>query len=150
MADGGTTGGPVLFTLVFDVTGRANTTLSEVLEVNSSVTLAEAYSRDGRLLDVSLNFAQGTSSKAPFQLYQNRPNPFRQGTIIGFDLPEAGEAALHIFDLNGRLLKTYEGDYAAGYNEIRLERDELPAAGVFYYRLQVNGQVATRKMIIQD
>lgn len=150
MADGGTAGGLVLFTLVFDVVGSAKTTLSEVLEVNSSVTLAEAYSRDGRLLDVSLNFAQGESSRAPFHLYQNRPNPFRQGTIIGFDLPQAGEAALHIFDLNGRLLKTYEGDYAAGYNEIRLERDELPAAGVFYYRLQVNGQVATRKMIVQD
>jgi uncharacterized repeat protein (TIGR01451 family) len=149
MADGGTNGGPVLFTLVFNVVGNEDA-LSKALDVNSSVTLAEAYSRDGRLLDVSLNFTPGVNGKAPFHLYQNRPNPFRQGTIIGFDLPEAGNAELHIFDLNGRLLKTFNGDYASGYNEIRVERDELPAAGVFYYRLQMNGQIATRKMIIQD
>ncbi|MEQ8703112.1 MAG: SdrD B-like domain-containing protein [Phaeodactylibacter sp.] len=150
MADGGTTGGPVLFTLVFDVVGAQVPTLSKALEVNSSVTLAEAYSRDGRLLDVDLNFVQGDVAQAPFRLYQNRPNPFQRGTVIGFDLPEAGTAVLHIFDLNGRLLKTYEGDYAAGYNEVQLQRDELPATGVFYYRLQMNGQVATRKMIVQD
>lgn len=150
MANGGTSGKPVLFTLVFNVVGDEVPVLSKALEVNSSITLAEAYSRDGRLLDVNLNFVQGNAQQAPFRLYQNRPNPFQRGTIIGFELPEAGTATLHIFDLNGRLLKAYESDYAAGYNEIRLERNELPATGVFYYRLQMNGQVATRKMIVQD
>ena len=148
-AGGGTAGGPVLFTLVFDVESAAAAPLSEALRVSSEKTRAEAYSQDGRLLDVRISYGEG-QSHLPFRLYQNQPNPFSNATVIGFELPEAGVAELMVFDLNGRMLATRTSHFSAGYNEVELRRDELPATGILYYRLQMNGQVATRKMIIQE
>ena len=148
-AGGGTAGGPVLFTLVFDVESAAAAPLSEALRVSSEKTRAEAYSQDGRLLDVRISYGEG-QSHLPFRLYQNQPNPFSNATVIGFELPQAGVEQLMVFDLNGRMLATRTSHFSAGYNEVELRRDELPATGILYYRLQMNGQVATRKMIIQE
>ncbi len=138
------TGGQ-LFTLVF----RAKSTvqLKEALNIGSRLTPAEAYTTDGELMDVELDFDQGGTSSGVFQLYQNRPNPFTQETQIGFELPAAGEVVLNIHDVNGRLIQTIAGDYAKGYNEIRLDRQQLPA-GVLYYTLKTTQHTATRKMIL--
>lgn len=145
-------GDVVLFTLTVEAQPfvRKGQLLSELLRISSRYTPAEAYSRDGGLLDVGLSFAGRALSGLPFRLHQNWPNPFRTGTVIGFELPQAGAAQLSIFDLNGRLIKVYEGDYAKGYNEVGVQREDLRASGLFYYRLQMGNDVATRKMILLD
>jgi uncharacterized repeat protein (TIGR01451 family) len=146
-----------MFRLVFEVQSAADgKKLSEMLDVSSRYTLAEAYGTDGSLLGVALEFVGDglpvLVDAAPFELYQNRPNPFRESTIIGFELPEAGRAQLSIFDLSGRLLRTYEGEFAKGYHEYTLNRSELNQAGlssgVLYYRLQMGERVASKKMIL--
>jgi len=137
----------VLFTLTFRAKQDAD--LHDLLWISSRATIAEAYSAQHELLDVALEFGSGqVDMRDRFALYQNQPNPFNNSTMIGFHLPEAGEAQLSIYSLDGRLLKVYRADYAAGYNTLEVNRNELPASGVLYYRLQMGDYTATKKMIL--
>ena len=139
----------VLFSLVFNATSSAN--LSNVLTVSSRYTAAEAYAGDD-LKDVALTFAtdKGTIvSGGSFELYQNKPNPFAEGTIISFNLPEASAATVTIYDVSGRVLQLISQDFARGYNEITVKRSDL-ATGVMYYQLDTETDSATKKMIMID
>lgn len=121
--------------------------LSEVLHLNGRFTAAEAYSRDGELLEVSLQFTGGEQVDK-FELFQNKPNPFSQETIIGFHLPRSGPATFTLTDASGRLIKKWEDEYPAGYNEVRLHRQELPATGVLNYRMDTPFGSATKRMVL--
>jgi hypothetical protein len=135
--------GEVLFTLV--VKANADVAASEAFAATSAYTMAEAYNSNGDLMNVNLNFS-GASSE--FALYQNVPNPFKGVTVIGFTLPEAATATLKVMDVSGKVLQVVSGDYAKGYNEVRLSN--LSATGVLYYQLDTPTNSATRKMIILE
>lgn len=102
-------------------------------------------------LDVALRFnsASGNSSIVPvgFELYQNEPNPFQNKTVIGFHLPEAAEATLSVFDETGRLLLERKGAFGKGFNTIPLDKTQLQATGVLYYRLDSASGSAVKKML---
>ncbi len=134
----------VLFSLVFEAKDNAN--LSDLLSISSRFTKAEAYNANGQLMDVNLLFNGQT--KAGFELYQNVPNPFNGNTVIGFNLPETGDATLKVVDMSGKVLKVVQGEFAKGYNQVNLSASELPATGVLYYTLETDGFTATRKMVI--
>ncbi|MBK7410630.1 MAG: T9SS type A sorting domain-containing protein [Saprospirales bacterium] len=138
--------GEVLFSLV--VKANADVALSEVFGVSSAYTAAEAYNGNSELLDVNLMF-NGTEATG-FALYQNVPNPFKGETVIGFTLPEASTATLTVMDVSGKVLATVAGEYAKGYNEVRLGSGERFSAttGVLYYQLDTPTHSATKKMII--
>ncbi|RMF23431.1 MAG: T9SS C-terminal target domain-containing protein, partial [Bacteroidetes bacterium] len=140
----GEAAGKELFSLVFRA--KQDVVLSQAVNIDSRFTVAEAYNRAGELLDVELSFQGGAATA--FELYQNTPNPFSQQTRIGFHLPEGGAATLTIQDVSGRVLKVIEGEFAKGYNEVRITREELPAVGVLYYTLESQSGTATRKMIL--
>jgi len=68
--------------------------------------------------------------------------------VIGFTLPEASKATLTIMDVSGKLIKLIEQDGVQGYNEVRLDKRELSASGVLYYRLETSTDTATKKMTL--
>ena len=151
----------VLFTLTF--TAQKAGLLSEMLSISSRITEAEAYvegASDVTILDVELTFEDVPAVQygPDFALFQNEPNPFHDVTTIGFNLPEAMDAKLTVFDVTGRILKTIEGEYEAGYNEVQLQQRELQTTGVLYYRLDAGDVSATgsaqfsasKKMIIVE
>jgi hypothetical protein len=137
----------VVFSLVFKAI--ASVKLSDALSVNSRYTAVEAYKRNGELLDVALVF-NGSQVAGNFELYQNTPNPFTSSTVIGFNLPEASTATLKITDVSGRIVKMVKGDYVKGYNEVRLQRSELPSTGILYYQLDTQSDSATKMMLLMD
>ncbi|MEL6867797.1 MAG: T9SS type A sorting domain-containing protein, partial [Bacteroidota bacterium] len=63
---------------------------------------------------------------------------------------QASSATLTVYDVAGRVLKQYEGDYAKGYNEISINRSELSGVGIMYYTLESADYSATKKMIILE
>jgi hypothetical protein len=83
-----------------------------------------------------------------FELYQNRPNPFRQKTVIGFDIPEEDLVRLSVYDIQGRRLKVIEGRYQKGFNEIELLYSDLKVNGLLYYQLETSRYSATRRMMV--
>ena len=83
-----------------------------------------------------------------FALYQNEPNPFSGETVIGFVLPEAMSATLRVFDVHGRMVYWFDGDYAQGYNEMVVKAQDLKVSGAYYYRLDAGDFTANKKFIL--
>lgn len=138
--------------IIFKVNVKAvkDVMLSDVLTISSTLTPAEAYTEDGEVQSLELQFTENGKIVASqgFELFQNRPNPFNGSTMIGFSLPEAAKASITIFDMSGRTLTVLEGSYAKGYNEVKISQAELGAAGVFYYRLDTPTHSGMKKMVI--
>jgi hypothetical protein len=124
--------------------------LSEMLSMTARYTDALAYQTDGQPLRPVLEFSnpKNEQTSAGFQLYQNQPNPFRESTTIGFTLPERADATLTIYDTGGRVLKAFHASYDKGYNEVTVERSDLPSGGVVFYKLETPSHTAVRKMVL--
>ncbi|MBK6947739.1 MAG: T9SS type A sorting domain-containing protein [Haliscomenobacter sp.] len=145
-------GQEALFTLV--VKAKADVaSLSEVLNLNSRITRAEAYRTGGDYLSVGLAIQplhHLTTQPLGFALNQNTPNPFSGETVIGFTLPVAGEATLTIQDVTGRTLRVVKGQFAQGYNQVTVKASELNTTGVLSYTLKAGDYAATKKMIVLE
>jgi hypothetical protein len=122
--------------------------LSDILTIGSDITKAEAYNAGGELMNVQLRFNNGKVSGNEFALYQNMPNPMNSITTIAFNLPAESKATLTIYDVSGKVIKTVTANYNKGYNEVSLQKGDINASGVLYYRLDSDNNTATRKMII--
>ncbi len=134
-----------LFTMTFKA--RTSGLISELIDINSEITRAEAYV--GSNLDiVNIDMNSGAKADVNFALYQNEPNPFTTNTIVGFELPLSADATFTVLDVTGKVVKTVNGNFAKGYNEIELSKSDLGAAGVYYYQLESGDFTATKKMII--
>jgi len=140
----------VLFTLQFTALDDADA-LSGLIDVTSRTVKSQSSLMSGATGEVSLAFFSPTvTTVTDFELHQNRPNPFNGETLISFNLPEAGFARVTISDISGRTLKVVEGDYAKGYNEVRIQSNDLSSTGVLYYQLESAEHIATKKMIILE
>jgi hypothetical protein len=56
-------------------------------------------------------------------------------------------ATLTVFDVHGRIVRKFDGNYAQGYNEIVLKGIGLNIPGVYYYQLNACDFTASRKII---
>jgi len=132
---------------LFSITFRAktNSTLIGNLDINSSLTAAEAYTAEMQVAELSLDFIDEIESQVV--LLQNRPNPFTDKTIVSFILPEESDATLTVFDITGKLLHRINGKYAAGENNIELDGNMIPTDGILYYQLEAGNFKSTKKMI---
>jgi hypothetical protein len=88
-----------------------------------------------------------------FALAQNVPNPFNPVTTIAYDLPEAAEVTLAIFDVSGRCVRTLvRGRQPAGRHRAMWsgtdDAGRRVASGVYFYRLLAGANSATRKMVM--
>ena len=91
-------------------------------------------------------------------LLANYPNPFNPETWIPYHLAGSTEVTLHIFAVNGTLVRTldlghqpagvYHQRTRAAYWDGRNQLGESVASGVYFYRLTAGDFTATRKMLI--
>jgi hypothetical protein len=120
--------------------------VSEMLGMNSHITKAEAYvGQNLEIFDIQLN---NQNENLSFRLYQNQPNPFRDYTVIGFDLKEATPYTLSLYDVTGKTLKVIDAQGSAGYNEVNITKAALGVSGLVYYTLETDTHTATRHMIL--
>ena len=141
-----------LFTLHFRALEDADN-LSEMIGIGEYDLATAAFTESGMAADIQLQFNTThtpTTVADAFVLYQNTPNPFRNETLISFNLPKASNARLSIMDVSGRVVRVIEATYPAGYNEVSLNSSDLPATGVLYYQLDTAENTAVRKMVILD
>ncbi|RMD97424.1 MAG: T9SS C-terminal target domain-containing protein [Bacteroidetes bacterium] len=140
----------ILFTLHFRATKDGK--LSEALSLSSRYTAAESYNASGEIVKPILELVEpnGTLSTKRFELYQNVPNPFTGETIIGFELPEATQVTFQVYDVAGQMIKEVRGQFAAGYHEVSLAREDFNGRGVYFYRLETPEFTATKKMTMLE
>ena len=87
-----------------------------------------------------------------FALHQNFPNPFNPSTEIRFDLPEAGNVNLAIYNLMGQKIRTLSSDnMTPGYHAIIWDGTNdigsQVATGMYFYSIQSSEFQATKKML---
>jgi len=88
-----------------------------------------------------------------FTLHQNYPNPFNPITTIQYDLPEASNVQIVIYDLLGRQVKSLVNQVEEpGYKQVIWDATNsqgLPVgAGVYFYQIKAGGYIQTRKMLL--
>jgi hypothetical protein len=84
-----------------------------------------------------------------YALLDPYPNPFNPGTIIGFELPDAGQVQLEVTDLLGRSVALLLDDRVpAGRHEVRWDASSS-AAGVYLSRLVVHTPDGTRYTMVK-
>lgn len=82
------------------------------------------------------------------QLMQNYPNPFNPGTTIAYDLPRASYVALSIYTLTGQKIAVLvDAHQEAGHHTVLFDGSPL-GTGVYLSRLQVEGFMETRRMVL--
>jgi hypothetical protein len=76
------------------------------------------------------------------------PNPFNPTTGIRFQIPEAGQVNLKVYDTTGRLVaKLVEGWMESGVHDVTFDGSKLPS-GIYLYRIQVGEWSAAGKMVL--
>jgi len=98
-------------------------------------TLVEKWSNVGESLEVSENVSFDNVPRE-FSIVGVAPNPFNPTTTITYDLPEATEVNLAVFDVSGQQITTLvDGWRNAGSHQITFDSSNL-SSGVYFYRLQ--------------
>jgi hypothetical protein len=83
-----------------------------------------------------------------FNLNQNYPNPFNPGTKIRFTISEFGFTILKVYDVLGNEVATLVNEEKhAGTYEVEWNASNVPS-GIYFYQLQTDGYVQTKKMLL--
>jgi len=107
-----------------------------------------------RILSLT-NAEDNLSNPEEFVLYQNYPNPFNPSTNIKFTIPsnvirERSIVSLKVYDLIGNEVvalvsqELLAGDYEKEFTVSNLQL----TSGIYFYRLETNNFIQTRKMIL--
>jgi len=84
-----------------------------------------------------------------YTLAQNFPNPFNPSTKIQYALPVEGSVTLKVFNILGQEVITLINNelVTAGRHEVTFDASHLPS-GIYLYRIQTDGFVQVKKMIL--
>jgi len=136
--------------VVFDATGLPEGTYAADITISSNAG-------DPVVVPVSIEVlfdpTDADETPAALALAKNHPNPFNPKTSIAFSLSRSGPAKLTIFDVQGRAVRTLVDDVLeAGTHEATWDgRDESgtpSASGLYFYRLEAEGEALGEKMLM--
>ena len=93
-----------------------------------------------------------------FQVFQNFPNPFNPETWIPFQIPEATDVTVKIYNVFGQAVRTIDlgqkevGRYLSKDESIhwdgRNQNGELVPSGVYFYQFRAGKFMAMKKMLL--
>ena len=91
-------------------------------------------------------------SAKSFRLNQNYPNPFNPITTLSYELTKNTFVSIIVFDINGCIVKTLvNSQQNSGINTIQWDAKNdfgySVSAGVYFYTVQTDEFVDTKKMI---
>jgi hypothetical protein len=120
--------------------------LNDVLQVNGDISLTEVEASDYYGNMVTANVVTKVVPKA-YRLGQNYPNPFNPTTEVAFDLPTSSNWTLDVYNIAGQLVKSFSDYSDAGTVKVNIDASGW-ASGIYFYRLQANDFVSTKKMVL--
>jgi hypothetical protein len=92
------------------------------------------------------------NAPAKFALDQNYPNPFNPTTQIEYSIPEDGNVSLKVFNSLGQeVADLVNGMVKVGTHRVSFNAESTGvelSSGVYYYRLELNGNVLVKKMLL--
>ncbi len=110
---------------------------------------------DGMMLNLQVAQTTGVTEDSPLPqryglLHQNHPNPFTHTTTIRYEIatPQPASVDLRVYDNLGRQVTVLvQKRQSPGIYEIPFQGNQLPA-GVYFVKLQVNGFVYSKDIIL--
>lgn len=133
------------FSLRFEskYTGKLERALQ--LDLNSN---NELIGQDYASYPVHLQFE--TASPENWLIRANYPNPFHEVTYFDLNLPKSGQFSLEVFNMAGQSVFTQSQQLGAGQHQIPVKAESLKGEGLLWYRIQLDGEVKSGKMILLD
>ena len=101
---------------------------------------------------ITFNYYEWVSIEDPVinsvTLHQNFPNPCRDYTFIKYELQQAANVSLSIFDFLGReIMHLVDGFETKGVHAIQVNTSDLPG-GRYFFRLQTDKSVTVKSMMV--
>jgi flagellar hook assembly protein FlgD len=93
------------------------------------------------------------STPTEFALLQNFPNPFNPETTIKYNLAEASDVNLRIFNIVGQVVRTLVAErQSAGRYQVRWsgtdDRGASVSSGIYFYELSAGGKFQDVKRLM--
>jgi len=76
------------------------------------------------------------------------PNPFRRNLTVEFELTRRGEVELALFDVGGRRVRTLIDEHVDAGRWARTLSAAGLSSGVYFLRLEAEGQLRTRRVVL--
>ncbi|GAB4495373.1 MAG: hypothetical protein OHK0019_24250 [Saprospiraceae bacterium] len=123
--------------------------VAQVLSLTSQKIVSEAYLPAGKNSEQRHTFVLGFDTKQAngTTFFPPRPNPFSTETTFSFLLSQPSEVRLEVFDLSGKMIFEQQTEVGAGYQSLLLQASSVPREGVFFYRIRVNGEVFSGRLV---
>jgi hypothetical protein len=134
--------------------GNGTTTQKQFYSFIDVPTTEGIYSYRIKQVDFDGNFNYSNEievnffNRMNFALLQNYPNPFNPMTTISYQIPHAGIVTIKVFDALGSEIANLVNEVKqGGVHEITFDASGLPS-GLYLYRMIVDGQTFTKKMML--
>jgi hypothetical protein len=105
-----------------------------------------------QILTAPVDLIESPPKTPGFVLFQNRPNPFREMTEIGYQVSTEGEITLEIYDTTGRVVFRHMETVNPGQGSLtwngRDNTGRLVPSGMYFLRLKTGGNWLTKKMTL--
>lgn len=122
---------------------------SKVFTTSSEFMTTEAYNESLESLNIDLRSRDSQKSLNAFELFQNTPNPFSETTTISFRASQESQVILKIQDISGKVLINKTINAFSGLNQVILNQSDLQGmSGLFYYTLEADSFISTKRMVI--
>jgi hypothetical protein len=130
-------------------------TVSPAMDVSGSpyvcyfVTATDFSGNEGKPAKVNTLSDTGGTPKSYVLSVSNYPNPFNPRTTVSYTVPSRGHVKISVYDARGAFVaRLFDGERAPGTYSI--EWDALPgvSSGIYFARIDHNGAMRTKKMVL--
>ena len=135
----------------------------DVIVVRRALNELEAVPEKSQSVEITIQFlhawlASANQNVRETRLLPNYPNPFNPETWIPYQLADAADVSMRIYDVGGRLVRTipigfkpvgyYLTRERAAYWDGRNEASESVSSGVYFLQFVAGDFAATRRVVI--
>ncbi|MBL7191732.1 M6 family metalloprotease domain-containing protein [bacterium] len=117
---------------------------------SGSTTIAQILQAVFDWADTQTGINHNINNELPDEtvLKGNYPNPFNNSTVIGFELRDAGEISLVVYDIQGREVQSLvTGHLSSGQHEVIWNAEDF-SSGIYFAKLKADNFTQTRKMLL--
>lgn len=109
---------------------------------------------EGALIDSVLIYSdnvgidQSNTAIKSSEITESYPNPFNNSTVVNYNITQAGEIKLAVYNAKGEIVRTlFNGRVNAGVYNSTFNADGLNS-GLYFYRLTTPAGISTRKVML--
>jgi hypothetical protein len=135
-----------IFTVSFIGAGF-NNLIAVTKQVAPTLTIYSSYA-SASFVGPTTDVSEPGALPNDFSLAQNYPNPFNPTTTIDYDLPQAADVKLQVFDIIGREVDLLVGGrQEAGHHSVIWDGADR-SSGMYFYKIQAGDFSETKKMLL--